>query len=52
MEDDRSINKTVVFHLSIVFSMTTPILFREYVWLVNTIYQARRITLEELLLEY
>ena len=28
--------------------MTTPVLFKEYVWLVNTIYQARRITLEEI----
>jgi hypothetical protein len=28
--------------------MTTPILFREYIWLVNTIYQARNITLEEI----
>lgn len=26
--------------------MTTPILFKEYIWLVNTIYQARSITLE------
>ena len=25
--------------------MTTPILFKEYIWLVNTIYQARKITL-------
>lgn len=28
--------------------MTTPILFKEYIWLVNTIYQARNITLEEI----
>ena len=28
--------------------MTTPLLFKEYIWLVNTIYQARRITLEEI----
>ena len=28
--------------------MTTPILFKEYVWLVNTIYQARNISLEEI----
>jgi hypothetical protein len=28
--------------------MTTPILFKEYSWLVNTIYQARKITLEEI----
>ena len=25
--------------------MTTPTLFKEYIWLVNTIYQARKITL-------
>ena len=29
-------------------NMTTPILFREYIWLVNTINQARNITLEEI----
>lgn len=28
--------------------MTTPILFKEYIWLVNTIYQARNITLEDI----
>ena len=28
--------------------MTTPILFKEYIWLVNTIYLARNITLEEI----
>ena len=28
--------------------MTTPILFKEYIWLVNTIYQARNITLDEI----
>ena len=28
--------------------MTTLILFKEYIWLVNTIYQARKITLEEI----
>ena len=28
--------------------MTTPILFKEYIWLVDTIYQARNITLEEI----
>ena len=28
--------------------MTTPILFKEYIWLVNTIYQARNITFEEI----
>lgn len=28
--------------------MTTPVLFKEYIWLVNTIYKARRITLEEI----
>ena len=28
--------------------MTTSILFKEYIWLVNTIYQARNITLEEI----
>ena len=28
--------------------MTTPFLFKEYIWLVNTIYQARNITLEEI----
>lgn len=28
--------------------MTTPILFKEYIWLVNTIHQARNITLEEI----
>lgn len=25
--------------------MTTPTLFKEYIWLVNTIYQAGKITL-------
>ena len=28
--------------------MTTPILFREYIWLVNTIYKARKISLSEI----
>ena len=28
--------------------MSTPILFKEYIWLVDTIYQARNITLEEI----
>lgn len=28
--------------------MTTPVLFKEYVWLVNTIYKARHITLDEI----
>lgn len=28
--------------------MTTPFLFKEYIWLVNTIYLARNITLEEI----
>ena len=28
--------------------MTTPILFKEYIWLVNTIYQARSITLNDI----
>jgi hypothetical protein len=28
--------------------MTTPVLFKEYIWLVNTIYQARSITLEDI----
>ena len=28
--------------------MTTPVLFKEYIWLVNTIHQARNITLEEI----
>ena len=28
--------------------MTTPLLFKEYIWLVNTIYQARNITLEDI----
>ena len=28
--------------------MTTPTLFKEYVWLVNTIYQARNITLNDI----
>ena len=28
--------------------MTTSILFKEYIWLVNTIYQARNITLDEI----
>jgi hypothetical protein len=28
--------------------MTTPVLFKEYIWLVNTIYQARNITLDEI----
>ena len=28
--------------------MTTPILFREYTWLVNTIYKARKISLSEI----
>lgn len=28
--------------------MTTPVLFKEYIWLVNTIYQARHITLEDI----
>lgn len=28
--------------------MTTPALFKEYIWLVNTIYQARKITLREI----
>lgn len=28
--------------------MTTPTLFKEYIWLVNTIYQARNITFEEI----
>ena len=28
--------------------MTTPVIFKEYIWLVNTIYKARRITLEEI----
>ena len=28
--------------------MTVPILFREYIWLVNTIYKARKISLSEI----
>ncbi len=28
--------------------MTTPVLFREYIWLVNTIYKARKISLSEI----
>ena len=28
--------------------MTTPILFREYIWLVNTIYRAKKISLSEI----
>ena len=28
--------------------MTTPVLFKEYIWLVNTIYRARHITLDEI----
>ena len=28
--------------------MTTPILFKEYIWLVETIHRARKITLAEL----
>ena len=28
--------------------MSTPILFKEYIWLVNTIYQARNITLNDI----
>jgi len=28
--------------------MTTPVLFKEYIWLVNTIYHARHITLDEI----
>jgi hypothetical protein len=28
--------------------MTTPILFREYIWLVNTIYKAKKISLSEI----
>ena len=28
--------------------MTTPTLFKEYIWLVNTIYKARRITLNDI----
>lgn len=28
--------------------MTTPTLFKEYIWLVNTIYQARKITLNDI----
>ena len=28
--------------------MTTPTLFKEYIWLVNTIYQARNITLNDI----
>jgi hypothetical protein len=28
--------------------MTTPILFKEYIWLVETIHKARKITLAEL----
>ena len=28
--------------------MTTPILFREYIWMVNTIYKARKITFADL----
>ena len=28
--------------------MTTPTLFKEYIWLVNTIYQAGRITLNDI----
>ena len=28
--------------------MTTPILFREYIWLVNTIYKAGKISLSEI----
>ena len=28
--------------------MTVPVLFREYIWLVNTIYKARKISLSEI----
>ena len=28
--------------------MTTPTLFKEYIWLVNTIYQAKSITLNDI----
>ena len=28
--------------------MTTPTLFKEYIWLVNTIHQAKRITFDEI----
>ena len=28
--------------------MTTPTLFKEYIWLVNTIYQAKNITLNDI----
>ena len=28
--------------------MTTPILFREYIWLLNTIYKAKAISLSEI----
>ena len=28
--------------------MKTPTLFREYIWLINTIYEARAITLAEI----
>ena len=28
--------------------MTTPIIFKEYIWLVNTIHQTRNITLNDI----